>query len=169
MDPFWATARTITPSRRIQNPILDFPDSVLDKISGHRPKWLVFRTTALAGNDQTELAQTSSEPFWALALLGLSNQNQGFTFTVFDSLRQQQWSSQFYTDKNGVGTGQRPFWIRRPHLILGYSPMLVRVQNLSTSTARIDFAIFGVCEHDHVIRPAIIRASSQPPSTASAA
>jgi hypothetical protein len=158
IETFWEEGRPWWTGRAFNNPGYTVPDSMLGLVHGKPPRFFPVNWT-LGANLQGQFRKLCKDAMWVLAFLGAGYNPSApataasFVVTFYDSERKQQWNDRFVSSVNALGTGQHMFPLRRPHLLLPATPVLLKIQNNSNFTAQGQVVLYGVSETHYTHRP----------------
>lgn len=117
-------------------------------LRGGRPYWYVFNFT-LGASQTLESQQSCPTDFIATAIYisdsaGGTPTNPGCRLQLFDTKRKKRMSLVGINDVNFGGTARDPFILRRPYRFRAAANILMRVQNLQTSSNTVQVVLQGV-------------------------
>lgn len=117
---------------------------------GARPYWYVF-DFVLAASDTGEARNAVPADFILLSMMvsasvGGDKSNPGYRIQLLDSKRKRRFSIIGFNDSNFAGNAQNPFVLRKPYRFHSGSTILVRLQNLQTSSNTAQVVLYGVQE-----------------------
>jgi hypothetical protein len=86
---------------------------------------------------------TIAHRFYWWGLTGVSRDALAYRIKINDGRTRQPFQSSAIVSTSMVGTGQRPFFMRRPHCIPSQRPINVQVENSGASQNRVQIVMLG--------------------------
>jgi len=84
------------------------------------------------------------EQCWVTHLVASSSQVAGFAVQFYDTDREELWMAQPIVFAAGLGSAQKPFWLRRPYAMPVNAQLQAKVTNLATVGNAIQIVAWGV-------------------------
>ena len=97
----------------------------------------------LAARQTFQQTITIGHRFYWYGLTGASVESLGFRVRLSDGRTRQQFQSSAVVVGSMVGTGQRPFYMRRPHCIPNMRPINCQVENQAAATNHVQVVMLG--------------------------
>ncbi len=97
----------------------------------------------LAARQTFQQTITIAHRFYWWGLTGVSRDALGYRVQINDGRTRQPFQSSSIISTSMVGTGQRPFFMRRPHCIPSQRPINVQVENSGAAQNRVQIVMLG--------------------------
>lgn len=97
----------------------------------------------LAARQTFQQTITIAHRFYWYGLTGVSLDNLVYRLRINDGRTRQQFQSSAIISPSMVGTGQRPFYMRRPHCIPSQRPINVQAENSAAATNHVQVVLLG--------------------------
>lgn len=83
------------------------------------------------------------EDCWIAMLVASSSQPAGFAAQFYDTGPQSLWSNTPILFNNHFGTGQRPFFLKKPYMLTAKAQLQCRVTNLAAAANAVQLVGWG--------------------------
>lgn len=119
-----------------------------DVIPDRPLRFFVYPFNFVLGSQQTfQATQTIGHRFWWWGISGNSTLVLGtplpYRIRIHDGRTRQPFQSSSIISPSMVGSGQLPFFMRRPHCIPYRRPINVQVENVATQQNRVQICLLG--------------------------